>query len=166
MKIIYKIGNLLEAKERFILHGCNSSGYAFSSGVAGEIRKKYPQAYDAYINTSKKRKLILGQTIWVSTNDDRTIINAITQKTYGNNKNILYVSYDAIKIVILDMNTFFSNSDNKEIMKIGMPLIGCGLANGDWKIVSKIIEEESTNFQPVVYLLSYEDAEREGIIVS
>lgn len=33
---------------------------------------------------------------------------------------------------------------NKECrkMKIGLPLLGCGLAGGDWNIVKNIIEEE------------------------
>ena len=33
-----------------------------------------------------------------------------------------------------------------------MPQIGCGLAGGDWNIISKIIESECTNVFPVVYL--------------
>ena len=33
-------------------------------------------------------------------------------------------------------------------------MIGAGLANGDWSIISKIIEEEeATHFTPVVYIL-------------
>jgi hypothetical protein len=34
-----------------------------------------------------------------------------------------------------------------------MPLIGAGLAQGKWSIISQIIEEEMTDVQPVVYLI-------------
>ena len=39
-------------------------------------------------------------------------------------------------------------------MDVAMPKIGAGLANGDWKTISSIIEEESKYFQPVAYELS------------
>ena len=31
-------------------------------------------------------------------------------------------------------------------MTIGIPLIGCGLAGGDWEVVSKIIEKLETDY--------------------
>ena len=40
-----------------------------------------------------------------------------------------------------------------EIDRIGMPLLGCGLANGEWSVVKAIIEANSCNFKPVVYLI-------------
>jgi O-acetyl-ADP-ribose deacetylase (regulator of RNase III) len=36
---------------------------------------------------------------------------------------------------------------------VGLPLIGAGLANGDWEVISKIIEEEAVDFEPVVYVI-------------
>jgi hypothetical protein len=36
--------------------------------------------------------------------------------------------------------------------EVAFLLIGAGLANGSWTLIYGIIEEESTNFQPIVYL--------------
>ena len=44
----------------------------------------------------------------------------------------------------------------KEDIKIGCPLLGCGLASGDWRVVSKIIEEElcDKGWKVIVYVLT------------
>ena len=39
---------------------------------------------------------------------------------------------------------------------VAMPLIGAGLANGEWAKIARRIEEESTNYQPIVYVESEE----------
>ncbi|ESQ88967.1 hypothetical protein ABAC460_14395 [Asticcacaulis sp. AC460] len=47
MKIIYKTGDLLEAPERVICHGCNAQG-VMGSGIAVPIRNRYPMVFKAY----------------------------------------------------------------------------------------------------------------------
>jgi O-acetyl-ADP-ribose deacetylase (regulator of RNase III) len=37
--------------------------------------------------------------------------------------------------------------------KVALPKIGSGLAGGDWKVISAIIENESKNYQPIVYVI-------------
>ena len=47
MQIEYRTGDLLEAAEPVIVHGCNAQG-SMGAGVARAIRDRYPAAYAAY----------------------------------------------------------------------------------------------------------------------
>jgi hypothetical protein len=135
------------------------------SGIALQVRTTYPLAYTRYVHAwqdleDKTDGLPLGDTIWVKCHDGRTIINAITQQNFGRDKSIVYVSYDAIRKVIRTINAqaiVSKSSDSARslvgaIDAVAFPTIGAGLANGSWKIISEIIEEEAKDFQPVVYL--------------
>jgi len=156
MEISYKTGDLLKAEEHFILQGCNAQG-VMGSGVAKLIRDADENVFTAYrkVYEEQGNKLDLGQTIWVpSVPLQRVVINGITQKNYGKDPNTVYVSYDGVREVIRQINGAVTHlSIHGPVDAVGMPLIGAGLAHGKWEIISKIIEEEATNFQPVVYLI-------------
>ena len=47
MDILYKQGDLTQAEEYIIAHGCNAQG-KMGSGVAKAIRREFPQAYSYY----------------------------------------------------------------------------------------------------------------------
>jgi O-acetyl-ADP-ribose deacetylase (regulator of RNase III) len=150
MEIIYKTGDLLQATEKYIIHGCNAKG-GFGSGVAGLIREKFPEAYTVYNTAHRVHDLGLGKIFWA---DCGTVIigNCITQQDYGRDPLKVYVSYAAIQTVMGRINDMLTDSDDRGL-RIAMPLIGAGLANGSWSLISKIIEETSENFQPIVYLI-------------
>ena len=157
-KIIYKTGNLIEASERYIMHGCNAQG-VMGSGVAKAIREEWPDAYEeyaAYIIEAKRLRTHPLGTIQVSIvkpseyNVDKYsnqyIINAITQDYYGRDGS-RFVSYDALE-------NCFSLVENRFPGKsIAMPKIGAGLGGGDWDIISTIMEDTFKTVQPVVYEL-------------
>ena len=145
MKIIYKQGNLLECTEDVIVHGCNAQG-KMGSGVAKAIREKYPEAYNAYKAEYDNHWLLVGEVIGAYSGD-KLILNAITQTHYGRDKNRVYVDYDAVRTAFKFIN------EHCDYPSIAMPKIGAGLANGDWNIIEKIIEEECINVQPVVYTM-------------
>lgn len=68
------------------------------------------------------------------------VINSYTQYRYGKKNHAdgveIPVDYDAIKLVMRKINHNFKG------LHVGLPLIGCGLAGGDWDIVSNIIKKE------------------------
>lgn len=154
MKIEYKIGDLLidglaDGLE-FIAHGCNAQGI-MGSGIARSIKDKWPTVFEVYRKTERE----LGKNIVVQT-PEAIVINCITQETYGRDKNTVYCSYEAIESCMkrIDLLIYTSGLAPYEYpVKVGMPLIGSGLANGDWATISKIIEWNSSLFQPVVYKL-------------
>ena len=145
MKIEYRKGDLLTTDIQHIVHGCNAQG-VMGSGVAAAIRSKYPQAYNDYVDMYNRVGLELGN-IAISVQDDgKTVYNAITQKNYGGNPNTVYVSYWAIAEV-------FRHIDSFNIGEIAMPMIDAGLANGNWDVISAIVENTLVNTKPVVYIL-------------
>ena len=117
-----------------IIHGCNCFR-SFGAGIAKSIKERYPKAYEADLNTGHGDKNKLGHYSYAKLSDDKTIINAYTQYTYGRNK--VNVDYDAISKVFELINKDFANHIN-----IGIPTIGAGLAGGDWNIISDIINKK------------------------
>lgn len=135
-----KIGNLLDAKG-IIVHGCNAQG-VMGSGVALQIKNKWSDAYKSYkqaIQDWGDQKICpLGRVVFHKVRDDLWIINAITQEYYGRDKSKVYVDYEAVRTAFHTINWYFHDKG----LPINFPKIGCGLANGDWDVVSKIIDEE------------------------
>lgn len=137
--ILTKHGNLLDAKG-IIVHGCNAQG-AFGSGVAGQIRRKWPEAHNAYSEAIAFWKacnhLPLGRITQCDVEDGVKVVHAITQEFYGYDGR-MYVDYQAVRECFQMINYYYRDSG----VPINFPKIGCGLAGGDWDIVSKIIDEE------------------------
>lgn len=163
MKIIYKHADLLKCDETHLLQGCNAQG-VMGSGVAKLLRDADENIFTVYRQTYEEQgnRLELGQTIWVQSKPlGRTVINGITQEFYGRNPNVVYADYDAIRKVIRNITAHVHFQEKVPSMTrvlgrlnaVAMPLIGAGLANGRWSIISQIIEEESDGWQPVVYLI-------------
>jgi len=130
----YVDGDLIRDAEDYdvIAHGCNCF-HSFGAGIAKTIRLKYPEAHGVDKSTRYGDRDKMG-TISICNTDNVTIINAYTQFKYTSIQ--LDVEYDAVRSCMKLIKEQFSGK------KIGLPLIGCGLAGGDWDVVSKIIEEE------------------------
>lgn len=165
MKIIYKVGDLLTTPNRFLVQGCNAQG-AMGSGVAKLIRAIYPNVYTEYRQEYLDHGLDLGHVVPVIVppvnylgNDypERIILNAITQE-YAGNEDIRYVSYDGIAKSIEKINEYVIALEGgaaapwEDLPEVSFPLIGAGLARGDWYVIARLIETLSTKFQPVVYV--------------
>jgi O-acetyl-ADP-ribose deacetylase (regulator of RNase III) len=144
-KIEYRKGDLLTTDIKHILHGCNAQG-VMGAGVAAAIRSKYAQAYKDYTEVYNSKGLELGTAVFSVQNDGKVIINAITQNNYGRDKNKVYVSYWAVAEIFRKIESF-------GIKELAMPMIGSGLANGDWAVISAIIENTLVHTKPLVYSL-------------
>lgn len=135
-------GNLIEMtlKGNFdiIAHGCNCF-CTMNSGIAKALRETWSGVYDADCETVSGDYNKLGTMTKYYTavpydeKDEKPIeiLNCYTQYRYGRDK--VYVDYDAITMC---MNKIAHEYKDK---KIGLPMIGCGLAGGDWNIVRTII---------------------------
>lgn len=145
MKIRYETGDLFAGPQRIIVHGCNAKG-AMGSGVAKIVRDRYPLAYTRYREMHENVGLVLGDIIPVNCGD-RIVINAITQADYGRDKTRVYADYDAIAKCMRAINDVAAGQE------VGLPMIGAGLANGNWKTIEAIIEAEAVSYQPVVWVL-------------
>lgn len=108
---------------------------AMGAGIAYHIANKIPEAYQADLKTLKGDKSKIGKfsKATVKRGDhELTVINAYTQYHYGGGDNFSY-------------NTFYQllNSIKEQYgdKRIGLPLIGCGLAGGDEQVILEIVEE-------------------------
>lgn len=63
------------------------------------------------------------------------IVNAYTQYDWRGGPGIVNVDYDAVRRVFSRIGTDFNGR------RIGYPKIGAGLAGGDWRIISNIIDD-------------------------
>lgn len=128
-------GDLLSVDKGFIVHGCNAQG-VMRSGVAKQIREKYPKVYKKYIQEHARKPLKVGDIIPVQVTDDLVIINAITQKYYGREENHRYVSYDGLDLAFQRINSYIGKGE------LHFPLIGAGLAQGNWYVIEEIITDK------------------------
>lgn len=132
-----KYGNILNVKKGYIVHGCNAQG-VMGSGLALQVKNQYPKVYKKYIEEYNENSLAVGGIIPVYVSDDLCIINAITQKYYGRDKDVVYVSYPGIISCMTKINRLVQTGSL--VKELHFPLIGCGLANGDWKTIECIID--------------------------
>lgn len=144
MKIIYKTGDVTDADEKAILHGCNAQG-VMGSGVALAIRKKFPKAYSDYVFEHRTDGLKMG-AVYHTLTQGVFIFNAITQCRYGVERR--HVDYEALYTALEYTNGL---AYALTLKAVAMPRIGAGLGGGNWAIISTMIEETSSNYQPIVY---------------
>ena len=129
------IGDLVKQAEQFdlIAHQCNCF-CNMGSGIAPQIKAKFPEAYQKDLETTYGDIDKLG-TISFTQNSKPIIINLYGQYKYTRHE--IDTNYDALRSCFKEIKKNFSG------LKMGFPkFIGCGLAGGDWNIVSQIIEEE------------------------
>lgn len=137
--ITYKRGNLLDVKSGIIVHGCNAAGI-MGSGVAKQVKKIYPGAYEKYLHDIRVNYFSPGDvSTYCAATDELYILSAITQKNYGRESDTRYVSYDAVDECF---KTIFKFSA-MHALTVHIPLIGAGLGGGSWKVISSIIEEQA-----------------------
>lgn len=129
----YITGDLVRDADDYdvIIHGCNCF-CTMGAGIARSIAKKWPGAYVADCETRKGDKGKLGKfTTYVD--GDLTIINAYTQYHYYGKD---LCDYEAIRSVMRELKVRYHGK------KFGLPLIGAGLAGGDWSKIEAIIADE------------------------
>lgn len=149
----YKTGNLLDAPVDYICHQVNCQG-RMGSGIAKQIKERWPVVYDQYIAAFKEREeevvklcgqwetqidvseTLLGHLQQVPVSDKQTVINMFAQQWYGYDGK-RYTSYDAFWACLGGIRDSIPKGS-----KIGFPMgIGCGLGGANWEVISTMIEE-------------------------
>jgi len=117
-----------------IVHGANCQ-CTMGAGIAKSIRIMFPEAYEVDLMTPKGDRSKLGtiSSVEVERNGVRfQVVNAYTQFDYRGHG--VRVDYDAVQRAMEEVARVFSGK------RIGYPLIGAGLAGGDWERISAIID--------------------------
>ncbi|MBP3464098.1 MAG: macro domain-containing protein [Clostridia bacterium] len=153
-----KKGNLLKANEDIIVHQVNVQGI-MGGGVARQLATLYPGLEKEYSEFCKRNKneyqLLKGQICIVKVKDYKLIANIFSQ---DENFNTDYIMFRHCLRELVYIAKEFN-------LKIAMPYgIGCGIANGDWNIVRKIIIEESRRSKITLYKLEDKRCKRVEVL--
>lgn len=127
MKIIN--GDLLKIESGMICHQVNCRGVA-NLGLAKQVRDNFPNWYRTFRSPAWGE---LGDVWYFPASDKLTIANMYAQKYYGHNKR--HTNYEAFYQCLEKIQQEID--DTLVYFPFG---IGCGLAGGNWNIVSKMIE--------------------------
>lgn len=123
-----------------IMHGCNCYN-VMGAGIAKQIALKYPQARIIDSMTKKRDILKLGD-FTVATIRDQMIFNLYTQYRLGPNFHNSHLR-DALQKVSKYLEKF-------DQVKIGLPMIGCGIGGGDWNYVQYTIQQTLKDYDVTI----------------
>lgn len=126
----------LQGEFDVIVHGCNCF-CNMGAGIAKTIKKQFPEACAADQETlpADHAKLGIYSQASIVRGDTRFIIvNAYTQYDWRGNS--VKADYAAIRKVFASLRHDFAD------LRIAYPLIGAGLARGDWDQIAAIIDAE------------------------
>jgi O-acetyl-ADP-ribose deacetylase (regulator of RNase III) len=139
-------GNLIDMAEQglfdVIVHGCNCVN-TMGSGIAAEIRQRYPEAYEADTvytrqieedTNSQVQKLGNYSTHLVKGEHKFLIVNAYTQVMFAP-RDVDHFEYASFEVILKK----FTNEYGP--FNIGFPYIGMGLAGGDKDRIIKMLED-------------------------
>ncbi|MBQ9659168.1 MAG: macro domain-containing protein [Clostridia bacterium] len=139
-------GNILNCKEEIIVHQVNCQGI-MGGGLAKQIASRYPDTerdyknfcdyYNNEYNKVKGAPFLTGEI-------DHTICNLFSQKPNFD------TDYEAMEEGLRTLKEHCKQYKRSIAIPYG---IGCGIANGDWNIVYKIIEEVFSDYEVTLYRL-------------
>lgn len=144
--IYYKQGDLLRAPVDIILHGANCQKI-MGAGIAAQIKKQFPKAYEVDLNDTRDTYEKLGSFSYAFENN-KHIYNLYTQPFPGK-----WFSLSALDNALVNFKHDIAFK-NIEHLKIGMPYIGCGIGGGNWNTIFPLINKHLSDLE--VYIYSYE----------
>jgi len=141
-------GNLIDMAEQglfdVIVHGCNCQN-TMGSGIAKEIRARYPLAYTADTNFMRQMPPVCKLGMWSNHNTDGhgsvfygvssfIIINAYTQVNYLP-RGVDHFEYESFELILRKLAAVYPDK------RIGFPYIGMGLAGGNGFRIMNMLEK-------------------------
>lgn len=150
-------GDITKVQNGLICQQVNCQG-VMGAGLAKQLRDKYPQVYEEYKEYIFARKVhylagskMLGLVNPVFIDKDLLILNIFGQDDYGTDKR--YTDYGALRKAFEYIESVIAPSYN---LPVYIPYgIGCGLAGGDWSIVSMIINDVFADSPVWCYIVEY-----------
>ena len=142
-------GNIFDSSANIICHQVNCQG-VMGSGVAAEVKKRYPNVFDAYRYDYLNGNLKLGYVCFATAKLDQVIANMCGQDNFGYN-GAMYTRYDALQKCLDKVKEYATYEyDIKPV--IAFPyLMSCYRGGGDWNIVSKMIEDTFCDFDVEIW---------------
>jgi len=106
------------------------------TGIAKDVRERYPAAWEADIQTQRGLKTKLGTFSNAEVIPNRFICNMYGQYHYGRDKR--YTDYEAVYTALGDIKFW---AEGYDIGCLLIPhLMGCRNAGGDWLVIRAMID--------------------------
>jgi O-acetyl-ADP-ribose deacetylase (regulator of RNase III) len=119
-----------------IAHGCNCFN-TMGAGIAGQIARIFPEAAAVDRRTKHGDKGKLGTITIAEIGREKwlTVVNCYTQYDLAKGPGEDVVDYNAVNRCMVAIAKTFPKK------RVGLPMIGSGLAGGDWPRIERIIEQ-------------------------
>lgn len=147
MPIIHKEGDLFTTTATIIAHQVNCQG-KMGSGVALQVKQKYPTAYIMYLSKCQRDYNLLGNIQMVPQSDGRIICNMFAQDNYGYDGK-KYTASSALQMCFIKLKQYAAEKN----ISIAIPYkIGCCRGGADWDnevypIIESIFSDESVRLE-------------------
>ncbi len=125
---------------KVIAHVCNDIG-GWGRGFVLAVSKRWPApeaAYRMWAVEGGETPFALGNTQFVEVADNLWVANMVAQRDVRTVDGVPPIRYDALTATLQQVAGFAIRNG----ASVHMPRIGCGLAGGDWNIVSTIVTRE------------------------
>lgn len=149
---------VLNGEVDVLMHVVNCRG-VMGSGIAKEIRRRTPEVYTKYMENFHEEwpenpKELLGSVDIVRLPNRTKVFNLYAQLNYGRDGK-RYINYAALCESLNWVKSCATNISVGSIIKtIGIPYnMGCGLAGGDWEIVTECLDYHFPNHRIIAYKL-------------
>lgn len=140
-------GNILNCTEDIIVHQVNCQGI-MGGGVAKQLAQHYKKLEDIYfkhcVECCMNYQKMKGTVFMFASNQGKIIANMFSQKPNFD------TDYCSMKNALQEIKCWAKGRKSSVCMPYG---IGCGIANGDWNIVFRIIEEVFKDYEVTLYQL-------------
>ena len=147
--IHYINADLLNSDCNFICHQVNCQG-KMGSGVAKQIRDRWPEVYSKYARVADSKMLGKVQILYIEDANipRQCVVNMFAQEYYGYNGD-RYTSYDAFWNCLNELKNQIPKGAT-----VAFPYkIGCGLGGANWEIIEKMIDVVFKDYGVFIYKL-------------
>ena len=128
------------ARRCIIAHICNDIG-SWGKGFVVPLGRRFPEVeaqYRAWHRRKTDPPFALGQVQFVPVRAEVWVANMIGQHGIYRQGSVPPIRYEALRECLGRVRAF-ALAENASVQ---MPRIGCGLAGGDWEVISQIIKDE------------------------
>lgn len=147
MPIIHKQGDLFTTTATIIAHQVNCQG-KMSSGVALQVKKKYPSAYTEYLQKCQNDNTLLGQIQIITQSDGHIVCNMFAQDNYGYDGK-QYTDTEALQCCFIKLKQYAAEKN----ISVAIPYkIGCCRGGANWDdevypVIENLFSDESVSLE-------------------
>ena len=148
----YIKGDLIKAaksgKVDVIIHQANCF-CLMGAGIARIIADEFPEMYKVDQETIVGDITKFGSFSYAYMNK----YNLHGFNAYGQYRTGRSTDYDQLKSSLLQINKYIDDNIDDKNIRIGLPMLGCGIGGGDWNVVDQIIKDVFKDKYVFVYQL-------------